>query len=62
MLKGYQYVMAGYKMHHGGITLRSCMVCGKPIRSRNFIQRAPENKVNLCKSHLRSKLTLERAK
>jgi hypothetical protein len=53
-----------YKLvhHHNTMTKRSCIVCGDPIRARNFGQRAPENKVNLCKRHLRSKLTLERAK
>jgi len=33
---------------------RKCAVCGKPIRSKNFSHRKPENKVLLCKTHLLS--------
>ena len=55
MTNNYQYKMCHNK---GGVTLRSCMKCGAPIRARNFSQRTKENKVNLCKFHLRSHITL----
>jgi hypothetical protein len=43
-------------------TLRHCQFpkCGVPIRSKNFTNRLPENKVDLCKKHLlKSKRTGE---
>jgi DNA-binding NarL/FixJ family response regulator len=33
--------------------LRSCTVCGKPIPSRQWQSRLPENKKLLCRAHLK---------
>jgi hypothetical protein len=40
--------------------LRSCIVCGKPISSRAFSQRLPENKLELCTRHMKSYCAIRR--